>query len=128
MILIGFGRLSSCAGPRKGVGRQLPDGRFHSPAVQLQSTVPRFVSHPATRRDSTTAPPLTAFSVRKIHGISIARMKWPDPFHRAGLAPDTPGSWPLLERGWYGNPPIVGAVVRRLLWPVHVLGCLHRPR
>src|SRR6516162_3462139 len=42
--------------------------------VQLQSTVPRFVSHLATRRDSTTAPPLTAYPVRKIRGISMARI------------------------------------------------------
>src|SRR5215472_516097 len=66
----------------------------HPPVVQLQSTVPRFVSHPATRRDSTSAPPLTAFPVRKIRDISISN-KRPDLF--LNVAPPRPaGPTPRL--------------------------------
>jgi hypothetical protein len=57
--------------------------------------VPRFVSHPATRRDSTTALPLTVFPDRKIRGISMARISAQTHFsmllRRAGSTPDTQG-------------------------------------
>jgi hypothetical protein len=86
-------------------GQRLAAKADNPPVVQLQSTVPRFVFHPATRRDSTTAPPLTDFPYRKIRGISMARISAQTHFsmllHRAGSAPDTQGH---------------GLIGKRLVW------------